>query len=84
MEAWHIVGINILANGGVVGIIWFIVNKIVGSGVKSMRDHCDTVTCQFRADLQSLRESRSEMWNAINTHGHKGLDGNGNNVTRTR
>jgi len=37
---------------------------------------------RLRENICELKDEDKELWNAINAHGHKGLDVNGSRVTR--
>jgi len=50
--------------------------------LKHMTGHCKTVHCSVEKGLRALQREDQALWNALNTHGHKGLEGNGAKVTR--
>lgn len=50
--------------------------------MRHMSKHCTTVHGQVTESLTNLKEESQDLWVALNSHGHKGLEGNGNKVTR--
>lgn len=65
-EWWQAVGVVV----AVVGI-----NKIMlGSAVKSIKEHCNT-------QRAACKETHDNLWERVNKHGHKSLTGNGAKVT---
>jgi len=68
-------GLVIGVNGLSLGVVCYAVKKIINSNIENLIKK-----------VERERESRitvdNELWEAINSHGHKGLDLNGSRVTR--
>lgn len=47
----------------------------VNTGIKELKEHINTCVAKLEAEDR-------DIWKAVNTHGHKGLDQNGSKVTR--
>ena len=58
------------------------VNDSVKREVEAIKDHCVTVQANCQAMMDKAHDERKKMWDDLYGHGHKGLDANGNKVTR--
>jgi len=63
------------ANGVALGIVVFAVKKIVNTAMNGIGKRLD----DERDDRIKID---NELWKAVNSHGHKGLDEDGSRVTR--
>jgi len=50
--------------------------------VDTLSDKFDTQVKHCNSRMDGLKDENSGCWDAINSHGHKGLDPNGSKVTR--
>jgi len=62
-------------NGITLGVVLFAIKRIVNSSLKGLEKRLDTE----RDDRVKID---NELWSAVNSHGHKGLDENNARVTR--
>lgn len=75
METLQIAGLVIGVNGLSLGVVCYAVKKIINGNVESLVKN-----------LENERNDRvivdNELWKAINSHSHKGLNGDEGRVTR--
>lgn len=64
-------GVNTLT----LGIVLFAVKKIVNTSIKGLETRLDN-------EKDDRVKIDNELWSAVNSHGHKGLDKEGSRVTR--
>ena len=62
-------------NGIALGVVVFAVRKIITTSLKGLEKRLDT-------ERDDRVKVDNELWKAVNSHGHKGLDANGARVTR--
>lgn len=61
--------------GAVSGVTIYATKKIIGSAVKGLSERIDR-------EREDRLRVEGELWDAVNSHGHKGLDGNDARVTK--
>jgi hypothetical protein len=78
MENFGPVIVGAVVNAIFLGIaIWAIKSMISGFQV-AMKETVDSL----KQAVSELKGEDKEIWNAVNCHGHKGLEGDQNKVTR--
>ena len=75
MDGTAIVVIATSANGLALGVVIFAVKKIITASLKGLEKRLDT-------ERDDRVKVDNELWRAVNSHGHKGLDENNARVTR--
>jgi len=75
MDGSIVIVVAVSANSIALGVVAFAVKKIVNTAMKGLEKRLDTE----RDDRVKID---NELWAAVNSHGHKGLDGDDARVTR--
>ena len=75
MDGGSILAVSAIMYGAVSGVTLFATKKIIGSAIKGISERID------REREDRLRNEK-DLWDTVNKHGHKGLDGNSARVTR--
>jgi hypothetical protein len=63
------------ANSVALGVVVFAVRKIVNTAINGIGKRLDT-------EREDRIKIDNELWSAVNSHGHKGLNGDDAKVTR--
>ena len=75
MDGGTIIAAIAVMQGAFSGVTIYATKKIIGSAVKGLSGRID------REREDRLRNEK-DLWGSVNTHGHKGLDGNDARVTK--
>lgn len=66
-----------------ISIISMAVNTILlAVAIYTVKLMLSNFTKSVKESIDDLKKENGELWSALNTHGHKGLDENGSRVTR--
>lgn len=71
-----------LGNAALIGIGVGIMGKIVSNLKAHMEKFCGLKHDAIAKELDKLADEDTKLWDAFNTHGHKGLMGNDSKVVR--
>jgi len=75
MDGTTIIVVAAGANSVALAVVVFAVKKIVNTAMKGLGQRLDT-------ERDDRIKIDNELWTAVNSHGHKGLNGNNARVTR--
>lgn len=78
MDGFGPIVIGALVNGVFLGIAIWAIKSMITSFQAAIKDTVDTL----KKAVDKLECEDKEIWEALNDHGHKGLDGDQNKVTR--
>lgn len=75
IDGGTIIAALVAVQGVVSGVTVFSTKKIISTAIKGLSARLDT-------EREDRLRVEDKLWSAANTHGHKGLKGDSNKVTR--
>jgi hypothetical protein len=78
MENFGPVIVGTVVNGVFLGIAIWAIKAMITGFQNAMKETVDSL----KQAVHELKTEDKEIWTAVNCHGHKGLEGDDNKVTR--
>lgn len=73
---------KIEGNRQAVAVQYSRLEETVKQEISNVKSNCITVSGNIGSMVEDIKRENGEQWDAFHKHGHKGLDGNNNKVTR--